>query len=272
MSRRSSGFKALWTGILALITLILLILTIGVVALRIGNSLPDGVDIFFITPKNPNAFVEDDEGRWDVNAQVQIFSSKYVNGEMETTVLSQNGDNVIAPGTTSVYEFCMYNNGNVALSYELGLKFNLKIDNKLANDKSFPLSIRLKRTDGTYVLGREDKWISLSAGELDSIDGILGASSYEKFTMEILWEFEGNDELDTLLGNTVANTPVDLKFETRSYAEAIYDTAAEGGVKISPSMDQYVEHELGGVIHWEGLLIVLAALVLCLLYLVIWRF
>ena len=272
MSRGDTSLlKALWTGILALLTLILLFLTVGIVAMQVGNTLPEGVDIYFITPKNPNMFTEDDEGRWDVNGDIQLFSSHYVNGGMETTVLSENGDAIIAPGSCSTYSFCMYNNGNVALSYDVSLQFNLKIDGVLANAQSFPLSIRLKRTDGTYLIGREDKWISLSAGVNNRIDGILGASSYEKFTLEILWEFDGNDELDTYLGNVVSNMPVDLRFEIGSYAESIYDTQAEGGVKISPAMEQYVQQVQGGVINWKPFLIVLAALVLCSLWLVVWR-
>ena len=128
------------------------------------------------------------------------------------TVLSQNGDNIIAPGTVSVYRFCMYNQGNMAVEYDLGFTFQLTIDDKAANAQSFPLQIRMTRTDGEYVLGGADEWLSLAAGKLGEYKGVVGASSYEEFTLELMWAFEGNDELDTALGNTSINLPVDLSF------------------------------------------------------------
>ena len=100
---------------MAIAVIALLFVTIGVVALRIGNSLPDGTDIYFITPKHPDFDINDSENAWQTNQKVSIFSSSYENGQNVTTVLSQNGDDIIAPGTVSIYKFCMYNNGNVAM-------------------------------------------------------------------------------------------------------------------------------------------------------------
>ena len=148
------GLKALWTVLIALLTAALLLITVGVVALRIGNTLPERTDIFFIVPKNPEFNVGDAEGKWEVDKQVDIFSSSYQNGENVTTVFSQAGDDIIAPGTVSTYSFCMYNDGNMAIAYDLNFSFILKIDGVQTNAEVFPLSIRVTRTDGRHLCCR----------------------------------------------------------------------------------------------------------------------
>lgn len=268
---KDNTLRGLWTVIVVLLTIILSLLTVGIVALRIGNSLPEGVDIIFIVPKNPDFHVEDKDGIWEKQTQVDIFSSEYVNGENQTTVLSQNGDDIIAPGTVSTYKFCMYNDGNMAIAYDLGFSFTLTIDGVEKNASSFPLSLRMTRTNGKYVMGNEDKWVNLDAGKVGEYDGILGASSYEQFTLEIMWAFEGNDELDTALGNAAKNSSVDLKFQIQSYAEENGDSTVQGGVAISQDAIDYNEYEFGGTIRWELFAILLALLALCVLYIVIWR-
>lgn len=268
---KDNTLRGLWTVIVVLLTIILSLLTVGIVALRIGNTLPEGVDIFFIVPKNPDFHIEDKDGIWEAQNQVDIFSSEYVNGENQTTVLSQNGDDIIAPGTVSTYKFCMYNDGNMAIAYDLGFSFTLTIDGVEKNASSFPLSLRMTRTDGKYVMGGEDKWVNLDAGKVGEYDGILGASSYEQFTLEIMWAFEGNDELDTALGNAAKNSSVDLKFQIQSYAEENGDSTVQGGVAISQDAIDYNEYEFGGTIRWELFAILLALLALCVLYIVIWR-
>jgi hypothetical protein len=270
--RRSRGgglLNALFSGIMAIAVLALLFVTIGVVALRIGNTLPEGTDIYFITPKNPDFDINDSENAWQTNQKVSIFSSSYENGENVTTVLSQNGDNIIAPGTVSIYKFCMYNNGNVAIAYDLDFSFDLKIDGKTANAKAFPLQIRMTRTDGKYVVGSETKWVSLAAGKLGGYEGIVGASSYEQFTLELMWAFEGNDKLDTALGNTAVNVPISLEFEIGNYAEAALNPTTQGGVVVNEGLGE--DYEVGGTIRWEPFLLVIAALILCGMYLVIFR-
>ena len=159
----------------------------------------------------------------------------------------------------------------MAIAYELGFSFELKIGGEEKNASAFPLSLRMTRTDGKYVMGGENQWVALEAGKVGEYDGILGASSYEQFTLEIMWAFEGNDVLDTALGNAAAKSSVDLDFEIEAYAEENGDSTAQGGVAISEDAAQYNEYEFGGTIRWEWFLVVLALLALCTLYLVIWR-
>ena len=272
MSRRyysNNGLKALWTGLVTLAVIALLFITIGVVALRIGNSLPEGVDIILIVPKTPQFDVGDEKGSWETNTQVDIFSSSYQNGENVTTVLSQTGEDIIAPGTVSTYSFCMYNSGNMAMAYDLDFSFVLKINNVTANAEAFPLAIRMTRTDGAYVVGGSDKWVNLTAGVIDTYKGIVGASSYEQFNLEIMWAFEGNDELDTALGNAAAKAPVSLTFQIHSYAETSENSTAQGGVVVNEGVND--GYEYGGTIRWELFLPVLVLLCALGMYVVIWR-
>lgn len=256
--KKNSLLKSIWTTCVVIAMILLLFLTIGVAAIRITDTLPEGVDIFFIVGKEPSFGVKDDEVTWTDETEVSIFSSSYTNGENVTTVLSKEGDNVIAPGTVSVYEFCMYNDGNMAMSYDLDFSFDLAINGVNVNAQAFPLAFRLKRTDGAYVVGGEDKWVELEAGTLGEYSGTLGASSYEQFTLELMWAFEGNDELDTALGNEATKNPIDLTFKIGSYAENHSNPKAQGGTLVSETGEKL---EYGGTIRWEWFILVIVLLV-----------
>lgn len=268
---KDNTLKGLWTAIIVLFVIILSLLTVGILALRIGNTLPEGVDIIFIVPKHPGAHVEDKDGVWEKQTQVDIFSSQYVNGENQTTVLSQNGEDIIAPGTVSIYQFCLYNDGNMAIKYNLDFSFQLTIDGVESNADAFPLSLRMKDTNGKYVMGNEEKWVNLKAGKVGDYDGVVGASSYEQFTLEIMWAFDGNDKIDTAIGNAAAKSDVDLKFQIDSYAEESGNPSAQGGVVISKDAINYNEYEFGGTIRWELFAILLALLTVGVIYIVVWR-
>ena len=122
------------------IVFILLLVTLGVIALRVSNVLPEDQDIFFVVGNNPSFEIGDGEGKqWKNETNVNIFKSDYTNGEGVTTIISQNGDKVIAPGSTSSYKFAMYNNGNVAVMYETDVDFSLLINGKSDTDIVFPL-------------------------------------------------------------------------------------------------------------------------------------
>ena len=84
-----------------------------------------------------------------------------------------------------------------------------------------------------------------------------------------MWAFEGNDELDTALGNESTKSDVDLTFHINSYAEEHSDSTAQGGVPIMG--DDYDQMEYGGTIRWKWFLVVLALLAICVFYLIFSR-
>lgn len=237
------------------IVFILLLITLGVIALRVNNVLPEDQDIFFVVGKNPSFEVGDGEGKqWKNETNVNIFRSTYKDGKGEAIVISQTGDKVLAPGSTSSYKFAMYNNGNMAVMYETDIDFALLVNGKESTTTQLPLKVKLYTDSGKYLVGSENEWTNINDVEIDSYISQLGASSYEGFTLEVKWDYEsGNDELDTLLGNQSAasdgknnkGVSVDLKINT--YAEEHIDPTAKGGTVVNEEGRDEVEH--GGTVR-----------------------
>lgn len=157
-------------------------------------------------PKNPGFEASDDKTVWSTNTQVEIFKISYENGEQIITVKSDNGDKVIAPGTQNSYTFKLKNTGNVALDY------TVEIDAYFTPaDIVIPITGRLNRYDGTWVVGGRDEYAAVPVLDAAEDKGTLGAGKYTYYTLDWLWPFEsGDDELDTLLGNLAAEQ--DLTF------------------------------------------------------------
>lgn len=261
--------ESIWVVFVWIVFALLLVATIGVAALRIGNVLPDGVDILFIVGKDPSYKVEDGESKteWEEKTTVSIFQSSYQNGENVTTVLSQNGDDVIAPGAVSTYRFCVYNDGNMAIAYELDFGFLLAVNGVEFEAGIFPLYIRLIDTVGNYVVGSETTWQPITSTKAGHFAGTLGLNSYEEFTLELKWAFDGNDELDTLLGNLAEKAPVSLAFTIDSLAELHAEPDAEGGVEVLDGSLGEMVTEVGGEMRWAWFILLLLTLIGVLLYL-----
>lgn len=235
--RKSSNEKRAWIWIMLLVNIVLLLLLmlLGIIALKVGNYLPEGTDIIFIVGKDPSV-EEGEEDIWESGKEVTIFKANYVNGEGETTVVSQDGTKLIAPGTQSTYKFTMYNNGNIAVVYEIDLDFILKIGDKIQNEFIFPLKARLLIENGNYLIGDETEWVNVADATLSKHVSVLGARSYETFVLELLWEFDGgNDALDTMYGDASAEKGVKLTLGINTYAEEHIDPAATGGTRVDIS-------------------------------------
>ena len=260
--RKSSDEKRAWIWIMLLVNIVLLLLLmlLGIIALKVGNYLPEGTDIIFIVGKDPSV-EEGEEDIWESGKEVTIFKANYVNGEGETTVVSQDGTKLIAPGTQSTYKFTMYNNGNMAVVYEIDLDFILKIGDKIQNEFIFPLKARLLIENGNYLIGDETEWVNVADATLSKHVSVLGARSYETFVLELLWEFDGgNDALDTLYGDLSVEKGVTLTLGINTYAEEHIDPAATGGTRVD--INDKGEH--GGALRllWIILLILIAAILI----------
>ncbi len=251
-STRSSkqGLRKQWVWIMLMVNIVfvLLLMTLGIIALRVGNTLPEGTDILFIVGKNPSVEVDDEDGViWEAEKRVNMFSAQYLNGEGQATVVSQDGTKLIAPGVLTTYKFTMQNSGNMAVVYETDLDFILKIGDTKQKDYQFPLKVRLSNDRGEYVIGNEEEYVQVQHASLARHPGLLGANSYETFTLELYWEFEGgNDELDTLYGDLSAEKGVTLTLQINTYAEEHIDPTAQGGNKIEVEGTE----EYGGTIRW----------------------
>ena len=234
---KSSDEKRAWIWIMLFVVIILflLLMLLGIIALKVGHYLPEDTDIIYIVGKDPSV-EEGDEDIWESGKEVTIFKKNYVNGEGETTVVSQDGTKLIAPGTQSTYKFTMYNNGNMAVVYEIDLDFELKIGDKIQNEVLFPLKARLLIENGCYLIGDETEWVNVADATLSKHVSVLGARSYETFVLELLWEFDGgNDALDTMYGDASAEKGVKLTLGINTYAEEHIDPAATGGTRVDIS-------------------------------------
>lgn len=258
-----SFLSRIWTLVAFLMFLALSVASIGVVALKITNTLPEGVDAYFIAQKEPSYATQDGETKaeWSEKQTVSIFQSSYKNGNNETTVLSQDGENVIAPGTVSTYDFCICNDGNMAIAYELDFAFLFSVNGEETSAGVFPLTIRVQRKNAEYVLGGENEWKTITSESMGKVKGTLGVNSYEHFVLELQWAFEGNDDLDTILGNGVEECPVSLDFKIQSYAEEHTDPSAQGGIPITEDGFGQNGEEYGGTMRWDRYVVLLIATV-----------
>ena len=253
----------MWIMLMVNVVFILLIMTVGIIALRVDYSLPDGTDILFIVGKEPEFYTEDDKGVWTTGRKVDIFKTEYINGEGQTTVSSSDGTKVIAPGTQTMYNFAMQNSGNMAVVYATDLSFNLKIGNEVVGSEKFPLKVRLVNSSGEYLIGGDDTWVQVHEATLTQYSSQLGASSFEDFKLELLWEFDGDDGIDTYYGDAAATDGVTLTLAINTYAIEHDDPRAEGGKPIS---EDNKHQEYGGTVRWLWVIMLLLNISIIIFY------
>ena len=180
------GERKHWVYIMLMTTIafILLLMTLGVLALRDGNYLPEGTDILFIVGKNPSVQIGDEENQtWETGKNVNIFRTGYENENGVTTVLANDGSKLIAPGTEMSYQFTMYNDGNMAVTYYTDIDFILIIGGEKQQDYKFPLLVRLVNQSGEYLIGGPDEWEEVDKAARSFDSNVLGANSYQTFDL-----------------------------------------------------------------------------------------
>lgn len=262
-----NGFALLFKLALLFVILALSLFTLGVIAIKVGDFLPENVDMVFITSKSPSFKMGSGEKKWEKNTEISLFRSEYVNGENIITVASTDGEAVFAPGTQTSYEFCAYNDGNMAIEYEINASFFLEIAGVKADESRFPLRFRLQTYEGEYLLGGENEWVNITPEQGARYKGVLGAQCYQAFLLELAWEFEGNDELDTALGLASANESVLLSFTVETNATTHLDPKAQGGVQVNGELPEGFEY--GGQLRWEYMCLLIAAIVALVFYAVV---
>lgn len=265
-SKQSTRKQWVYIMLMVNIVFILLLMTLGIIALRVGNTLPEGVDVLFIVGKNPSVDFEDSNeggGKWKSGKNVDMFKAQYENGEGTPTVVSQDGTKLIAPGTKTTYRFTMNNDGNMAVDYFTDLDFVLKIGNETVTDYQFPLQVRLLNDRGEYLIGDENTYEQVAEASLDQYRSILGAKSFETFELQLIWLFEGgNDELDTMYGDLSAEKGVTLTLTINTIAEESLDPTAQGGTK----MEVEGTEEYGGTIRWLWLVMLMVNTAIIVFY------
>lgn len=180
-----------------------LLLTSFLLATRLERYFFKNTDDLNIDLIGDASFTADDgngNAIFSQESQARLFYADYANGEGEITVCSQKGDDVIAPGTSGRYVFRLQNSGDTTLYYSLA------INGELTNAQYFPIVVRLKAADGTYLIGDSDTWEPITELRDIADSGSLDVHDYQKYVVEWMWPFEGgNDAGDTALGDGVLN-------------------------------------------------------------------
>ena len=207
------------------------------------------------TAENAEFGVEDVEGEWTTNTKVDIFRVSYENGENVVTVLSDDGEKVIAPGTNNAYSFKLKNTGDVPVSYEMNVKAYITPEGT-----DIPVKARVSRYDGIWLAGDKDNFVDVL--ELNNIEekANLGSGKYTYYTLDWQWPFEqGTDELDTLLGNMAVDEDLVLTIEIQTTAQA--DESADDDGIISPKTGDDFHTVL-----WIAIAVCMIALIFLLLF------
>lgn len=216
-------------NILAVILLFLILLTFLILIVRIGNFAPIDKNTIFLVEKNFRVATDDKDKIWDTKSDIDIFDSSITNKDEIVIVKSDNGDNLIAPGTFNEYTFNLKNTGNIAIDYDVNMRAILKINNVESSFENFPIVVRLKNYNGEYLLGNDETWLSIEEIN-DFLDqGILGVNNYAYYTLE--WKWDGKDDkLDTALGTSAVSNDIDLIVEISTSSTPAEKPSATGGI------------------------------------------
>ena len=230
---RKKTRKLAWTcRILAVLLLFLVFISGSVLAIRLGDFLPNNVNIIFLIPKEPSSESSDPEMVWETDTNVNIFSAYYVNEEGVITVQSSSNDKVVAPGTSGYYRFDLKNTGNVALDFTCLVTTSVVING--AEFENLPIVMRLRDYKGNYLIGSADEWECFDKVSMDTHNMTLGKASYVYYELEWRWAFEseveGSDEFDTFIGNVAAGEGVYLTIDIATTATQSTNADVSGGI------------------------------------------
>lgn len=208
-------------------------------------------------PKNPGFEADDDEKVWTTDTQVEIFRVSYRNGEQILTVKSENGDKLIAPGTENSYTFKLKNTGDTALDYSVTVDAYFT-----PGDVVIPITGRISRYDGVWIAGDKEAYTDVKMLDSAADRATLGAGRYTYYTLDWIWPYEsGDDELDTLLGNTAVDQDLIFTIVITTTATENPDPDAGGGLESPQTGDD------SHIALWFLLMIVSLAALLFLIFL-----
>ena len=163
------------------------------------------------------------------DAEVHLFALQYTNESGEVIIQSNNEDKVVAPGSGSSYTVRLRNADEYALDYEL------KPKGVFSTRYQVPLQVKMKTSDGEYVLGSDEQWATLQDLRSLTHTGTLEKTKAAEYVFEWQWPYEsGNDGFDTELGNQDRDVGVEVSFTFHAVANTTLD--ANGGWEGHPDM------------------------------------
>lgn len=176
---------------------------------------------------HPQSQVADRQKIWKTQTEVEVFKISYEDGTENITVAGRNGEKVIAPGTENQYFFRLKNNGDCALDYTVTVEAWFEPE-----DVIIPVEAKMKSYSGWYMVGGKDEndWDPVLEldGAHDSVT--LGVNRYVYYYLDWRWPFEsGDDEYDTLLGDTALTQDLTLNLKIKTVATENLDVPPDYG-------------------------------------------
>lgn len=162
--------------------------------------------------------VFDDQEVWTTETHVDLFQSNY-----DGTVVSDNGEKVIAPGTSNFYSFSLKNSGNIPLDYAVSLKVDAVVEER---DGSIAIPLEWRLLDGEKTAVSD--WREYGDREETLKEATLNSRHQDNYTIEWRWGFErGMDDADTGLGNAAPERLLGAKATITVTAEQSADLAGK---------------------------------------------
>ncbi|MDH6367503.1 MULTISPECIES: LPXTG cell wall anchor domain-containing protein [Breznakia] len=170
----------------------------------------------------------DNKQTWSTETDVEIFKLTYTNDDGKVSVVSSNGEEVIAPGTENEYTFHIKNNGSTTVKYQMTCEVLTS-----PSDVDFPVNIAMKSYTGDYLLGSDQGMERLAKGSFIRDEASLYAKNYAYYTLFWEWPFEqGDDDFDTYLGNRAVDEDLTVTVVIRTYAWSDENSQiADGGLR-----------------------------------------
>ena len=191
-------------------------------------SLRQRLDGYQMLAAKPGLKVYDENTVWQSQTKVEIFKISYENGSGQVTVLSENGDKVLAPGTGNTYRFTLENTAGVPVQYTLTMEAWFGDSKDDTDAKIIPVVARVRDYQGNYLAGSASAKTDVL--ELNKVyqQGTLARAYVAPYTLEWEWPFEVDDVYDTMLGNLAVKE--DIKLTIKINVVSSYTPASDGGI------------------------------------------
>ena len=157
--------------------------------------------------------VTDENTVWSTETDIEIFRVSYQNDAAQITVNSQNGDSLLAPGTSNTYEFVLENTGHAPMAYTMEMEAWFS-----HTEYPIPVVVRLTDKTGDYLLGSEEEAADVLALNEVYREGTVQPGNLVPYTLHWEWPFELDDEYDTMLGNLAVDEDITLTIVIRTTA------------------------------------------------------
>ena len=217
---------------------------IGALTVTSGIMLTSNLMTFFQRDEHEVAL------KSDLNTGLELFSVQYKNESGDIIVSGADGEKVIAPGTSVDYTFRLRNADKIALDYRL-------IPNiSFTSEYKFPIVFRMIDDDGYYTIGSATEWATVDEIGTRLEFGDLKKGESDEFIFSWKWDYEGDDLLDTEIGNLATTEKIGVNVGFTLEAEANTDIQENSGV---------MESGLGEIIYKSAAVAASAAAVTLLI-------